>query len=86
MDRFLSAGAAAVAVFIFVGFLFYVAYQNDNDPVAIEKRKAEKSYKIICLGGHEHYHKRYYNSESIALRVTDNGNPIKCEEQDYNEG
>ena len=56
--------------------IFIIGCDNDN----IKRITPKNKFDIVCINGHEYYFNKCYGYTALAIKLDDNGKPIKCEE------
>lgn len=62
---------------LLVSIIFITSFNKEGQK---QKRKDEKSkYVTICLDGHLYFERVELRSRSIAIKLDNDGKPIKCD-------
>jgi len=40
--------------------------------------KSNNDYSLVCIGGHEYYHASFATKGFLAIKLNDDGKPIRC--------
>lgn len=72
---------AGLAVLSLIGmFILILSVGGDKGDRAVKPVSSRPTYRTICVEGHEYYEASSM-SGGIAIKLTDDGKPCKCEDK-----